>query len=293
MRQNKLASLAFRKVALEFQRHELTAHFIYKKLAESTKGKNSAILKKISDFEIKHYKLWKNYTKAELKPNNWEIFHHYLLSKIFGITFAIKLLERDEQKAQKKYLGVISRIRAINRIQAGEEAQELALIRKLYEERVAYVGSIMLGLGDALVEFTGTLAGLSFALQSTKLVGLAGLIGGIAAAMSMASSEYLSKRSDETAKDPRKAALYTGAVYLITVLLLVAPNFVFKNIYPALTATLAIAVLVIVFFTYFVSVTKEVDFKKRLTETLLVSFGIAAISFAIGLALRFFLNIQV
>ena len=36
------------------------------------------------------------------------------------------------------------------------------LIGLLDEERLQYVGSMVLGLNDALVELTGTLAGLSF-----------------------------------------------------------------------------------------------------------------------------------
>lgn len=60
------------------------------------------------------------------------------------------------------------------------------------EEKIGYVGSMVLGLNDALVELTGVLAGLTFTLQNTRLIGTAGLITGVAAALSMASSEYLS-----------------------------------------------------------------------------------------------------
>jgi len=53
-----------------------------------------------------------------------------------------------------------------------------------------------LGLNDALVEITGTLAGLSFALRVSQTVGIAGLITGVAASLSMAASEYLSQVAD-------------------------------------------------------------------------------------------------
>ena len=41
---------------------------------------------------------------------------------------------------------------------------------------LAHVGSIVLGLNDALVEFTGALAGFTFALGDTRVVALAGSI---------------------------------------------------------------------------------------------------------------------
>ena len=59
---------------------------------------------------------------------------------------------------------------------------------------------MVLGLNDALVEFTGALAGYTFALQNTLLVAMTGLITGVAASLSMATSEYLSTKSEENAK---------------------------------------------------------------------------------------------
>ena len=52
------------------------------------------------------------------------------------------------------------------------------------------MGSVVLGLNDALVEFVGMLAGLTFALQNTQIIAVAGLITGVAASLSMGSSEY-------------------------------------------------------------------------------------------------------
>src|SRR5690606_11013439 len=97
-----------------------------------------------------------------------------------------------------------------------EQEHEQALIGMLDEDRLQYVGSMVLGLNDALVELTGTLAGLSFALQNNKLVALSGLITGISATFSMASSEYLSARS-EGDNNAIKSALYTGVMYIFAV----------------------------------------------------------------------------
>src|SRR5574341_282925 len=102
-----------------------------------------------------------------------------------------------------------------------EDMHEQKLLAMLDEEHLHYVGSVVLGLNDALVELTGALAGLTLALQNTELIALTGLITGIAASLSMAASEYLSTRSEETEKHPFRAAVYTGIAYIITVTLLI------------------------------------------------------------------------
>ena len=51
------------------------------------------------------------------------------------------------------------------------------------------------------------------------MVALAGLITGIAASLSMASSEYLSTKQDNTASYAFKSAMYTGFAYIFAVIL--------------------------------------------------------------------------
>jgi len=63
---------------------------------------------------------------------------------------------------------------------------------------------MVLGLNDSLVEMLGALAGLSIALQNTRLVSLAILITAIAGSLSMASSEYLSEEVECAECDQKK-----------------------------------------------------------------------------------------
>jgi VIT1/CCC1 family predicted Fe2+/Mn2+ transporter len=156
-----------------------------------------------------------------------------------------------------------------------------------------YIGSIVLGLNDALVEITGVLAGLTFALQNTRIIALAGLITGIAASLSMAASEYLSNKSEKTTKKPIKAGLYTGAAYIATVILLILPFFIFANVFVSLSITIVISILIILFFSYYVSITQEIKFKRHFFEMVLLSLGIAIISFIIGYFIRKFFSIDI
>ena len=154
-----------------------------------------------------------------------------------------------------------------------EEKHEQELLGMIEEERLDYVGSMVLGLNDALVELTGALAGLTFAFRNTQLIALSGLITGIAASLSMASSEYLSHRADQQGSRAVKAALYTGIAYIITVTLLVLPYLLLQSYVWALAATMGMAILIILVFNFYVSVAKDVSFKKHFLEMAGLSLG--------------------
>jgi VIT1/CCC1 family predicted Fe2+/Mn2+ transporter len=198
-----------------------------------------------------------------------------------------------EKRAQRYDKALVTQIPETREMLINEETHERELIALVDEERLKYVGSVVLGLNDALVEFTGTLAGLTFALQNTQIIAITGLIMGVAASLSMGASEYLSQRSDGGPTNPVKASVYTGFTYIATVALLILPFLVLKNPYYALVFTLMGAVLVIFLYTFYISVAKDLPFWKRFGEMILISLGIAAISFVIGIFIRTVLNINV
>jgi len=287
-------SAELRQQLLVFQRNEITEHHIYKRLAKSVKSpQNREILEKIAADELKHYKLWKAYTRQEVKPNRFSLWFYYLVSRLFGYTFGIKLMERGEEDAQANYEQLKGKIREIDAFLEDENAHEEALIGLLDEESLRYAGSIVLGLNDALVELTGALAGLTLALQNTELIALSGLITGIAAALSMGASEYLSTRSEETEKHPLKASLYTGAAYIVTVMILILPYLVLDNYYLCLAVALAAAVLIIAIFNYYISVAKDEPFRERFFEMAALSLGVAALSFVLGYFIRSALGVEI
>ena len=278
---------------LTLQQAEITEHEIYRRIWEVTPDPhNNEVLARIATQEYEHYLIWKNYTMRDIAPVRLRVWYYYLMARILGITFAIKLMEGIEKRAQGTYHGIGMVIPEVKEIVAHEEAHERELIGLLDEERLRYVGSVVLGLNDALVEFTGTLAGLTFALQNSQVIAMAGLITGIAASLSMGASEYLSQKSDEGSKNALKAAFYTGITYIITVFLLVLPFLLLSNPYFALPITLVSAVLVIFLFTFYISVAKDLPFVRRFLEMVAISMGIAAISFVIGLMIRVVLHVD-
>jgi len=283
-----------RRQVLNFQQTEITEYHIYKRLAKRVNTpENTKIIEQIADDELRHYNGWKKYTNQDVKPRWFYVWFYYLISVAFGYTFGIKLMERGEEMAQKNYAGVSKAIPEAEEFQHEEDVHEEQLIGMLDEERLRYAGSIVLGLNDALVELTGALAGLTLALQNVKLIALSGLITGIAASMSMAASEYLSTRSEETTKHPVRAAIYTGIAYIITVALLVLPYLLFENYILDLIITLSIAVVIIAVFNYYISVAKGESFRARFIEMAALSLSVATISFIIGYFIRQWLGIEV
>jgi VIT1/CCC1 family predicted Fe2+/Mn2+ transporter len=283
-----------RQKLLTFQKNEITEHHIYMRLAQTIKSpENRRVLEEIANDELRHYREWREYTGQDVKPDKLQVWKYCLISRIFGFTFGVKLMERGEEGAQENYEQLQGTIEEAEAIAHDENEHENALIELLDEERLRYIGSIVLGLNDALVELTGALAGLTFALQDTKLIALTGSITGIAAALSMAASEYLSTKSEESAKIPLRASLYTGSAYIVTVLVLILPYLIFENFYVCLGFTLAAAVLIIGFFNYYTSVARDVPFRRRFLEMSGLSLGVAALSFFIGFIVRTFLGVDV
>ena len=283
-----------RTQVLGFQQTEITEHHIYKRLAKKVNSpENAKILEQIAGDELSHYNGWKRYTNQDIQPRWFFVWFYYLVSVVFGFTFGIKLMEKGEAAAQKNYASVADTIPEAEKFQHEEDVHEERLINMLDEERLQYAGSVVLGLNDALVELTGALAGLTLALQNVKLIALSGLITGIAASMSMAASEYLSTRSEDTKKQPGRAAIYTGIAYIITVALLVLPYLLIENYILDLVIALATAVIIIAVFNYYISVAKGESFRERFLEMAGLSLGVALFSFIIGYFIRQWLGIEI
>ena len=288
-------STAARAQIRVFQQNEVTEAEVYRRIAASAKDEgNRTTLLRIASEEAKHATIWQRYTGEKMKPERGKVMRYSLIAKVLGFTFAVKLMERGEEKAQVSYDELAKEAPEALDIRADEEAHEAALLDMLDEERLSYVGSMVLGMNDAMVEMTGTLAGLTLAMQNTQLIALSGLITGIAATLSMASSEYLSAKS-EGREDALKSATYTGIAYLITVALLILPYLLFdaEHYLWAMGAMIVIVLLILVAFNYYLSVAQDLPFKKRFGQMAGISLGVAALSFVIGILVKQFLGVDI
>ena len=291
---NQTLSPAALAIIKKMQQNELTESVIYEKTARFAKGgENQQTLLRLSREEHAHYEIWKKYTGMEMKPEKAKVLKYTFLARTLGFTFAVKLMEKGEEGAQEEYALLAKEVEESTFIRQQEEEHEQALLGMLDEERLQYVGSMVLGLNDALVELTGSLAGFAFALQNTRLIALSGLIVGISATFSMASSEFLAARS-EGRTDALKSCSYTGIAYLLTVIALIAPYLIFPGtqFIPALVCMLAVVILIIAGFTYYTSVAQNQPFASRFLEMAVISVSVAVLSFIVGILAKKFLGVD-
>lgn len=291
----KLHSQVSQKLMLSFQKDEATSALIYAHFARQMKDKKERDkLMQISHDEASHAAVWKQYTNQEVKPNMFKVWWYWFLMHILGYTFVIKSLELHEYEGISALKQLEKEIPEVKKIIADELKHEKELINMLDEERLNYVGAMVLGLNDALVELTGTIAGLTFVLMNTTLIAMAGIITGIAATLSMAASNYLAERADGN-PNALKASFYTGIAYLITVIFLVLPYLVFpENMFVvALSCMIAIVVFLVFVFNYYIATVRSEKFLPKFIEMAAISLSVAFVSFLIGWGAKMFFGIDV
>ena len=285
------------KQIIKLQQNEITEHFVYAKLAAIVEGeKNRKILLKISNDEKRHYEVWKKISGVDIGPRRLQIFYYVMIVRIFGLAFGLRLMERGENLAQRVYSSLKGKkFDEVRRsVLMDEQKHEKYLIGLLDDAKLAYSSSIVLGLNDALVEFTGTIAGLTLAVKTNSSIALVGAILGVAASLSMASSEFLSSKEegDET-RSPLKSALYTGMAYILTVVLLIAPYLIVADVFTALFLMLLTAVVIIFLYTFYISTAKNLKFWHRFGEMVSISAGVALLSFFIGWGIKRLTGIEI
>jgi len=267
---------------LVLQKAEIEGYYQYLFVSRKMKDrKAAAVVEKIGKDELRHYKVFRKYSGVEHITNKKHIkrmlFKYNILQFLFGVTFVLKIFEKKESDVTNYKL-------------LQDEAPK--------EERLDYMGSIVLGLNDALVELTGALAGFTLSLSNNITIASIGLITGLAATMSMAASAFLSANSDaepgdKTSEDiakeaedegpsPKKKAAVTGFAYLVTVIFLTLPFFLLNNRFIALGTMLVLAILIIALFNYYYSVVKSSSFIRSFGQMVIISMGVAAASFVIS-----------
>lgn len=255
---------------------------------------NREALTRVADEIASQAKALETYTNKQLAADERKVKRYARMARIFGFTFAAKLMDRRKIKFVNHSKRLLSEMPEVEEMQADEQKRDDELFALLNEKRLSYVGAMILGMNDAIVEITGTLAGLTLAMQNTRLIALSGLITGVAATLSMAASEYLAERSDGKG-DAAKSGLMTGGAYFITVVILLLPYLILddKMYLLAMGIMLVLVVLILAGFNFYTSVARDVSFGKNFGQMCAISLGVAALSFVLGYAVRTFLGVDV
>lgn len=288
-------SADIQKILLRIQQSEMTEAAAYHVMADAIKDEhNREALARVADEIASQAKALETYTNKQLAADERKVKRYARMTRIFGFTFAAKLMDRRKIKFVNHSKRLLSEMPEVEKMQADEQKRDDELFALLNEKRLSYVGAMILGMNDAIVEITGTLAGLTLAMQNTRLIALSGLITGVAATLSMAASEYLAERSDGKG-DAAKSGLMTGGAYFITVVILLLPYLILddKMYLLAMGIMLVLVVLILAGFNFYTSVARDVSFGKNFGQMCAISLGVAALSFVLGYAVRTFLGVDV
>lgn len=272
---------------------EYADYMLYDRLSRRVGKKTSfaEALGQLSATEKRHYEFWKRFLpQEEAKFSKGKLYLMLLLQRIFGITFAVRYLERHESSVIKEYKSVAALIPAgdkedFDEMLRDEEQHESEFSNRVESSSVRYISFVVLGLADALVEITGIHAGSLGIYNVTEIAGLAGIIAGGAASLAMASAAFAQAKQGFKGS-ARLSAFYTGVSYFITAAILAAPYFLTRVMVNALSASLALAVVILALATYYSSVVAGKAFTRDFVEILLIMFGVTVVLYLFGSFIR-------
>lgn len=287
-------------IARKEARDEITDHTVYKKLSSIERDqKAKKVFSALATTELRHYNFWLRYCNGEsINPDMLKVYLVIVFRYVIGAAFVIKYLEKNEASVVKEYKSISGIIPKKHRKEfdgmlLDEEHHEQAFADSIHSTNVRYISFIVLGLADALVEIAGIHAGSLGIYNSTILTGLAGIVAGAAASISMASAAYAQSRQGGFEGSSKRAAAYTGLSYFVSAVILASPYFITDQLVLALVSSLGLGVLIIAFVSWYNSVISGSAFKKDFLELTSVMFAATLALFAFGLVIRSLFGITI
>jgi len=278
---------------------EYESYALYSALARSpmVSSRLREALAKAAEDEYRHYTMWRNAVgdcRSGVSPIR--LFLYRIVLYLFGLTVLLKILESKEVQAEEMYRA-ISEARPdlkelASRMLEDETRHEEEFVNSIDEGRVKYIGSITLGISDALVELTGIYAGSLGAFDNTLSAGMTGLLAGIAASISMGIASYTQAKHEGRLK-PRLSAMYTMLAYLAVVVLLALPYFLTGSVYTAFGVMMAVALLVIAYMSFYVVALQGGRYLREFASSALMILGVSFLLYILGSVLGSVLGVNV
>ena len=142
---------------------------VYRRLAELEKDPvRRQTLVRIMHDERRHCAILKRRTGREMAPDPKRVFWYVWIMRVLGPAFVVRQMELCEKGTEASYSLYAEREEFI-RIASEEKRHGEDLTNLAGGMRLSYMSSVVLGLNDALVEFTGALAGFTLALNEPRL----------------------------------------------------------------------------------------------------------------------------
>src|SRR5229473_8337870 len=285
---------------------------LYRSLQRVAPPGLQAILDQLIPIETRHYGFWQEFfglkfAKLDL-PRRAKLALLVGLSRLFGAPAIHLILEAIEVFGVRKYLAVWKQYeggplgQAVRGILEDEFKHEDAVVmadseRQMNPQRVR---DIFLGLNDGLVEILGAVSGFFGAFANATTVLVAGVMVGVAGALSMGAGAYLAGSSEaevrgtdarrrrflgepepptDPSDTPVRSGVRVGLSYVVGAVVPLLPVvFGARTLLPSLLVAGGVIVLVSTILAFL----SGMDVKRRILLNLGIIAAAVAISYAIG-----------
>jgi VIT1/CCC1 family predicted Fe2+/Mn2+ transporter len=198
------------ELASKFYEDEYRDSVLYAQLA---KGEKNEMLKReflrLSAIESEHAKFWYAFLERRgvkaprVKVGKLSFLSIKLLRRLLGPGAVASLLELGENSAVERYFEFLTGFelaederRILSEVIVDELEHEHFFAEAKKRFHTDNIRDFVLGMNDGLVELLGAVTGLSAVyVNSPRIVGISGLIVGVAGALSMAIGSFISVRS--------------------------------------------------------------------------------------------------
>jgi VIT1/CCC1 family predicted Fe2+/Mn2+ transporter len=286
---------------------------LYQSLQRMAPAGLQAILDQLIPIETRHYGFWQEFfglkiAKLDL-PRRAKLTLLVGLARLFGAPAIHLILEAIEVYGVRKYLAVWRQYeggplgQAVRGILEDEFKHEDAVVMADSELQVSpqRVRDIFLGLNDGLVEILGAVSGFFGAFSNATTVLIAGMMVGVAGALSMGAGAYLAGSSEAEVRDtevrrrrflgeaepteasadtPLASGVRVGVSYVIGAVVPILPVlFGARTLLPSLVVAGGVIVLVSAILAFL----SGMNVKRRILMNLAIMAAAVAISYLIGL----------
>jgi vacuolar iron transporter family protein len=271
------------------QVNEVTEYHIYKHLARKVKSPaNKSVLNKIANEELEHYRFWMNFND-EVEPRWWEVRLHIFFSHLFGLVFSLKLMERSEIAAQKKYLKLASVIPEVTKIAQDETNHERALLNLLSDIRLKSFGAWLISINLMLFVSAGIITALYLFVNQNSVPGF--ILTGTAGLVSLADffNTFLLKSAGKLKMEQFVRSLKRLVSGIFTGVLISLPLFFIetRNLAFAISAAVLVSISLLLNF-YQAIISDQPVFAKLwrvLLSFLIIFLSVLVIAFLMGYSL--------
>jgi VIT1/CCC1 family predicted Fe2+/Mn2+ transporter len=297
---------------------------LYRSLHRVAAADLRAVLEQLIPIETRHYAFWQEFfglAITRLDPSRrLKLALLVGVARLFGAPAIHLILEAIEVYGVRKYLAVWRRYeggplgQAVRGILEDEFKHEDAVVTAESERQLSpqRVRDIFLGLNDGLVEILGAVSGFFGAFANATTVLVAGMMVGVAGALSMGAGAYLAGSSEAEVRDtevrrrrflgqgddaieargdtPLASGVRVGVSYVIGAVVPVLPVLVGAR---TLLPSLVVAGGVIVVVSTILAFLSGMNVKRRILMNLAIIAAAVAISYVIGLLAQSVWDIRV